>query len=91
MDRIHGQPSSMLGYRPEGPKEVRATGPVPGLVAQEANFTSRDQAGEQNLVRFMTDANQGVERHRTGVNGTGAEYVATDDVNAERFDRAGEA
>ncbi|MBB4906421.1 hypothetical protein [Actinophytocola algeriensis] len=87
MDSIHGRPSSMLAYRPEGPEQVRAAGPVSGLMAREADFTDRDQAGEQNLVRYMTAAQHGVTAHRTGVNGTGTEYDATDQANADPFDR----
>jgi hypothetical protein len=88
MDRIHGQPSSMLAYRPEGPKKVRPAGPVPGIMAREVGFTTRDQDGEQNLVRYMSDARQGVDEHRTGVNGTGAGYSEADLFNAGQFSRA---
>lgn len=89
MHRIHGRPSSMLAYRPEGPETVQATGPVSGIMAQQTRFTSQDQTGERNLVRYLTDAKQGVERYQVSVNGTGAEYAGTDIFNAGLFDRVG--
>jgi hypothetical protein len=81
-DRIHGRSSSMLAYRPVGPETVRAAGPVSGIMAQQVNFTSQDQTSEQNLVRYLADANQGVQRYQASVNGTGSAYADTEEANA---------
>ena len=81
-DRIHGRTSSMLAYRPVGPETVRAAGPVSGIMAQQVDFTSQDQTGEQNLVRYLAAANQGVRTYQDSVNGTGAAYASTEDANA---------
>jgi hypothetical protein len=86
-DRIHGRPSSMLAYQPEGPKQVRAAGPVRGMMAQQANFTTKDQDAEQNLVRYMGDADQGVQRYRVSVNSMGGEYAESADFHAGQFTR----
>jgi hypothetical protein len=85
-ERIHGLPSSMTAYRPEGPAVVAATGPVSGPIAGNANFTARDQAAEQNLVRYMSDARQGADEFRTTVNRNGGEYETTDLFNGSLFD-----
>ncbi len=89
-ETIHGRPSSMLAYRPEGPDQVRATGPAQGLMAGASNFTPQDQAGEENLVRYLTEAKNGVRKYGAAVHGTGGEYFSTDIFNGAQFDRVGD-
>ena len=89
-DRIHGRPSSMLAYRPEGPETVQAPGRVSGIMAQQINFTTKDETAEQNLVRYMADSEQGVQTYRTSVNGTGVQYADTENVNADQLRSVGD-
>jgi hypothetical protein len=86
-DMIHGRPSAMQAYRPEGPNQVEATGPAQGMMASASNFTPQDQTGEGNLVQYMTEAKQGVRKYGSTVNGTGGEYLTTDIFNGVQFDR----
>lgn len=89
-ERIHGRPSSMLAYRPEGPTEVRAAGPVSGQVAVNANFPQQDQPAEENLIRYMSEARQGAEKIRSAVNRNGGVYSDVDLFNGVQFDRVGD-